>query len=280
MFEPHRLRLIGLGDFLALTLGPVGTDDPVADSSQKPDFSSYHRSLGDELFSTKDRIRNLVRHWPTDGEHKEAALRSVLRRILPPSLLIGRGFVVNSEKASTQVDILIADAGRPTLFRDGDLLIVTPEAVRAVIEVKTDLGGPKVATDVAEKLAGVGHVCESAVPRPWLGLFIYEEMPNADVSLLRAAQEAFRRSNQMIDSICCGRNTLILREPLSRPGWRSYGLGGLAPSNFIGRLAFAVSHSEPLLSGFAWLPVNDEAERLARNEIKLDGDVTPCHGAE
>jgi hypothetical protein len=109
----------------------------MADAPQKPDFASYHRSVGDELFATKDRIRNLVRHWPTDGEHTEAALRSVLRRILPPSLVIGRGFVVGPDAASTQADILIVDGAKPTLFRDGDLLIVTPDAVRAVIEVKT-----------------------------------------------------------------------------------------------------------------------------------------------
>lgn len=200
----------------------------------------------------------------------------MLRRILPPSLLIGRGFVVNREAASTQVDILITDADRPTLFRDGDLLIVTPEAVRAVIEVKTELDGPQAAADVALKLGMIGHICQSAVPTPWLGLFVYEEMRNAGANLLRAAQHAFRDNSQMIDCVCCGKHTLVMRQPLSRPGWRSYRLDGLAPSYFIGNLAFAVSRSEMLLSGFAWFPLDDEAQRLARSEIKLEGDVVPC----
>ena len=52
---------------------------------EAPDYSAYHRSLTEELYSLKDRIRNLVSHWPTDGEHKEVALRSVLRRHLPQS---------------------------------------------------------------------------------------------------------------------------------------------------------------------------------------------------
>ena len=107
--------------------------------NQGPDYTSYHKSLTDELYSIKDRIRNLVKHWPTDGESKEAVLRSLLRKLLPESVIVGRGFIVASDRSSTQIDVLIVDARKPTLFRDGDLLIVTPDAVLGVIEVKTRL---------------------------------------------------------------------------------------------------------------------------------------------
>src|SRR5262245_38550627 len=91
------------------------------------DLLAFHHSISDELHAIKNRIRNLVHHWPTDGEHKEVALRNVLRRHLPQTALIGRGFVVNRKSSSTQIDILIADANKPALFRDGDLMIVTPD---------------------------------------------------------------------------------------------------------------------------------------------------------
>ena len=61
---------------------------------QHPDYAAFHRSVSEELYSVKDRIRNLVSHWATDGESKEVALRSVLRRHLPASVIVGRGFIV------------------------------------------------------------------------------------------------------------------------------------------------------------------------------------------
>ena len=61
---------------------------------QHPDYAAFHRSVSEELYSVKDRIRNLVTHWATDGESKEVALRSVLRRHLPASVIVGRGFIV------------------------------------------------------------------------------------------------------------------------------------------------------------------------------------------
>lgn|GEM_PF-6627972 len=57
-------------------------------------IKAYHESVTDELDAIKNRIRNLVTHWATDGEWKEAALRSVLRRHLPSSVFVGRGFVM------------------------------------------------------------------------------------------------------------------------------------------------------------------------------------------
>ena len=111
----------------------------MARADTNPDYTSYHRSLTEELYSIKDRIRNLVKHWSTDGESKEVALRSLLRRHLPESVIVGRGFIVTPDTSSTQIDVLVVDANKPTLFKDGDLLIVTPDAVLGVIEVKTQL---------------------------------------------------------------------------------------------------------------------------------------------
>ena len=59
-----------------------------------PDYTKYHLSVTEELYSVKDRIRNLVTHWGVDGESKEVALRSVMRRHLPQSVIVGRGFFV------------------------------------------------------------------------------------------------------------------------------------------------------------------------------------------
>ncbi len=90
-----------------------------------PNYLEYHKSLTDELYGLKDESGILLKHWTTDGEYKEAALRTVLRRHLPSSLVVGRGFIVTEQSSSTQIDLLIADGSKPTLFREGDLMFVT-----------------------------------------------------------------------------------------------------------------------------------------------------------
>src|SRR4051794_18894496 len=97
-----------------------------------PNIITYQQSIRGGLDAIKDRIRSLIKHWPTDGTFKEAAIRSVLRRHLPESLLISRGFIVDFNFSSTELDIIIIDKSKPTLFKDGDLAIVTPGSVEAI----------------------------------------------------------------------------------------------------------------------------------------------------
>jgi hypothetical protein len=63
------------------------------------DVPAYFESLSQELHAVKNRVRYLIglSHLPTDGEWKESVFRSVLRRHLPASVEVGRGFVVGSD---------------------------------------------------------------------------------------------------------------------------------------------------------------------------------------
>jgi hypothetical protein len=87
-----------------------------------PNIRQYHESVTSELDAVRNRIRNLVTHWLTDGEWKEAALRTVLRRHLPSSVAVGRGFIVGRDHSSTQIDLFVLRPEKPTLFRDGELV--------------------------------------------------------------------------------------------------------------------------------------------------------------
>jgi hypothetical protein len=104
-------------------------------------LEAYLRSLTDETEALKNRVRYLIedRHWQTDGEWKESVIRQILRRYLPNSVTVCRGFVVTATRSSRQLDILICDSSKPVLFRDGDLVFVAPDAVLGVIEVKSKL---------------------------------------------------------------------------------------------------------------------------------------------
>ena len=106
----------------------------------KPNFLEHARELAQEIEAAKNRVRNLSRHWATDGAHKESYLRDVLNARLPARYRAASGFIVTSETQSSQIDILVVDTERPTVGRDAaGNIFVTPDAVSAVIEVKTRL---------------------------------------------------------------------------------------------------------------------------------------------
>ncbi len=112
-------------------------------------IEDYHKSTSNELLAIKDRVRHLINHWGEDGRYKEAVLKSIILRFLPEQFNVGTGFVVrqiNSQgqhKSSYQIDLIIYDTSFPVLFKEGDFVILTPDAVNAIIEVKANLRNQK-----------------------------------------------------------------------------------------------------------------------------------------
>ncbi len=231
----------------------------------KPDYNSYHLSVTEELYSLKDRIRNLVSHWATDGESKEVALRSVLRRHLPESVIVGRGFIVGPSSSSTQIDVLIVDASKPTLFKDGDLLIVTPDAVVGVIEVKTKLRSKNEFKESIVKLIKIEDMCRDITGRDsvWTGLFVFEGTEQQQESILSATGEAYNRVRRVINCITNGRKVFVrywsrgadVNSRERGPVWHSYDLPNVAPSYFVGNLVDWISTVDNGTASFAWFPV-------------------------
>ncbi len=198
------------------------------------DFRAYHQSIATELLATKDRIRNLIgqEHWLTDGEHKEAILRKTLRNHVPESLHIGTGFVCGRSDSSSQIDVLLTKREKPTLFRDGELMLVTPDSVACIIEVKTQLLGNL--PMVLEKLSDNVEMIRSEGSRDCkAGLFVYEGDKDADdhERILRALHSAARRKNRrIINWVAAGPSQFIrywhkgddVNSPISGRVWHSY----------------------------------------------------------
>jgi hypothetical protein len=149
----------------------------------------YFQSLAGEVDALCNRVRYLIEdhHWQTDGEWKESVVRQILRRHLPSSAVVGRGFVVASAGVSHQIDVFVTDANKPVLFKDGDFTIVTPDAVIGILEVKTRVDSSILRT-VARKLGATmllirGH----PNPRAFAGVFAFEDggsTPNAYLNAL------------------------------------------------------------------------------------------------
>jgi hypothetical protein len=107
-----------------------------------PDYLQYHKSVSSELISIKDRVRNFIddHHWGEDGRYKEAILRNVLIRQLPKNVSIGTGFVIGeSNKISSQIDIIIYSDAVPPMFEIDNFIIAAKESVLGIIEVKTNI---------------------------------------------------------------------------------------------------------------------------------------------
>ena len=117
----------------------------------------YHKATAKELLAITNKVRSLVSHWGEDGRYKEAILKNMIRRSLPEKYLIGTGFVVKQtenrgiHESSNQLDIIIFDDSSSILFREGDFVILTPDGVRGIIEVKANRNGNFIFSGKADK---------------------------------------------------------------------------------------------------------------------------------
>jgi hypothetical protein len=121
----------------------------------------------------------------------------VLRRHLPSTVQVGRGFVVAPGVVSRQIDVLIYDATKPVLFQDGDLVTLASDAVRAIIEVKSKIDSYQNLAKIAEKLADHAEFLFEQTPGnqfitnpPFIGLFAYDWIDGSADRVLSALNEA------------------------------------------------------------------------------------------
>ena len=238
----------------------------------------HFRSLTAELESLKDRVRNFIDdgHWPTDGEWKESVLRSILARRLPETVRVGRGFVLTRQGATTQCDILLYTASSPVLFRDGDLVFLTPDAVLGIIEVKSRT--TKAILDQAlDKFAAIGSKMGSDRSHCFFGLFSYESAIPDDHVILEQLRERCNHAVKIVDLISLGCSTFIRWWKLRPQGgtaqyekWHSYALEHMAAGYFIANVVDFVSPDSVARNDWLWFPENGK-------ERKKTGDIAYLH---
>lgn len=105
----------------------------------------YFKSFADEISSKFRRLHSIIGHPTTSGDYHEEVMRVVLRNFLSKRFSVKKGFIFkNYDEVSKQIDIMIIDENSPAayIFQEGDFAIVIPQAVVAVIEVKTTLNYP------------------------------------------------------------------------------------------------------------------------------------------
>jgi hypothetical protein len=257
----------------------------------KQDLLSYHRSVGRQIQTEERRIRDLIgsSHWGTDGAHKESVLRNIIRNFAPEIFRIGTGFVCypstveDSPQNSSQIDILITSKDSPTLYRNEGLHIVTPECVKALIEVKTNVSNGEKLDLIIERLSlDARNVREKADSTCWAGLFIYNQGSLTDENVLSALQRKTNSiANGAINCVAVGDSLFVRFWPTGHPRsgveavpmWHSYTLLDLAKAYFVSNL---ISHLSPGLndvSSDAWFPIQNTKEPFRSYYAKLSERV-------
>ena len=227
------------------------------------DVQSYFESVGLEFRALKHRVRQLIARaqWQTDGEWKESVLRQVLRRHLPATAVVGRGFVVTSDSATTQLDVLIHDGSKPVLFRDGDLAFVTPDAVLGIIEVKSRIGPAELGAAAESIARNIELVRLHPNSRAFSGVFAFEaDSDNFQLYLERVAAVA-TNWNQRLDFAAIG-ESLFLKYWHFDPEtgrrkyqhWRAYQMPGLAPGYLIHNVVDSVCPDSVEPNTEVWFP--------------------------
>ena len=234
--------------------------------------ADYYRSLTAETNALGDRIRQLMDapHWLTDGEWKESVLRSVIRRHLPASILVGRGFVIAEARCSTQIDILLYDAGFPLLHRDGDLVFLTPDAVRGIIEVKSTLDAATLRT-AARKLADVADLLPMGADSAFVGLFGYESRRSVEATLDVLHEIAAGNRRRVVNHVCAGSDNFVRfwsTDPHDRDvlldAWRIYPMQDLARGYFIFNAVESAVGTAVSNNTWAWFPSQDKQSLCER----------------
>jgi hypothetical protein len=243
------------------------------------DAANYYRSLSQELDALKGRVRHLIQdqHWLTDGEWKESVLRAVLRRHLPPSVGVGRGFIIGPRGPSTQIDVLLYETALPLIHQDGDLVFVTPDAVRGIIEVKSTLRRQNT-SEAVKRLSDKAQVLPDGAKRIFLGLFAFDEelgdagMNFVTTALQEAAQGERRRA---INHLCVGPSRFVRFWPenpfnnAKMNKWITYSVEQMAFGYFVFN-ALERTIGDPIKRNlWAWFP-REGKEMLRISEIPLE----------
>jgi len=237
-------------------------------------FKKYQESIGTELKTAQDRIRNLIgsNHWLTDGEHKEAILRQAFRNHLPENIKVGRGFVCFPDKgdSSSQLDILLADRNQPCLYKDSDLMIITSSAAKGLVEVKTNLHSKTTARKALSKLSRDAKIIRQSSKKCPVGLFVYNEENIGVEVLMDLLFEICNEEDKVVNYVSYGSRHFIrfwndgseIDSPVgSGPVWHRYDLRNLASSYFIANFVFDCSLNIPESEQIAWFPYPGGKER-------------------
>jgi len=240
----------------------------------------YHKDTTRQLLSLEKNVRNLVEHWPEDGRYKEAVLKSMIRRFLPEKYIIATGFVISpteirgQHEASRQIDLMIYENSSPVVFKEGDFVILTPECVRGIIEVKANLLNQDVA-EVVQRANENGRFIFQAARDPdelfFNGIFSYNGgnvNPRRLEDLVTAGNSGFLNDpafpQYKVNHIALKQNRFLKYWPGEDLPHSLYRLEELAFAFFIANLLATLANGSIEPNNFIWFAEDKERGLIHR----------------
>lgn len=238
-------------------------------------LTNYHKSITKEIISTKTRVRDLVTNWGEEGKYKEVVFKNILRRFLPSNLEIGTGFIIKpttrgAHEESKQIDVIIYENSHPILFKESDFVIMTPEGVRGIVEIKANLLNQNIDQIIQTcNLNGefVFEGKEKKEKKIFNGIFSFESH-NATANLRNTIREKYNAINCpdkekfALNHIALSKDTFIKHWDSSygREEYSQYNLVDLTFSFFISNLLDYVTDNKITKDNYIWF-VEDKENR-------------------
>lgn len=120
-------------------------------------------------------MAGLIKHYGERGRANEGSIQTLLARVLPPSVRVVTGEIIDSEgMASAQMDTLVlSNTLQPVLFAQTEEMMFPVESVLLCIEVKSTLTKEEV-TDIAKKVRKNRKLQSSVGSEPIFAVFAHK----------------------------------------------------------------------------------------------------------
>lgn len=244
------------------------------------DTIEFHKSTTKELLAIKDRVRNLVNHWGEDGRHQEAVIKTMIQRFLPEKYKIGSGFVVRqtrergNHEPSKQIDLIIYDTSFPVLFKDNDFVILTPDSVLGIIEVKANATNQGLQAIVKKANENGKFIFDARIDKSkplFNGIFSYESTVNNVDTIASQIKTPWDELEDNANRIKYSVNHVSLNQNWFYKIWEQelrdgnlphylYEIRELSFSFFISNLMDWISGTSVIENSNLWFPVDKSIE--------------------
>ena len=107
------------------------------------------------------------------------------------------------------MDVLIYDSAKPVLFRDGDLVFVTPDALCGAIEVKSNLNNTSFAETVEKLTKNISFLSYHGRADKLFAIFSFESSVTTEAALDILHDAPKGLGSEVTDLVCLGDSHLI-----------------------------------------------------------------------
>jgi len=122
--------------------------------------------MQNELLLKRGKIRNLIKHPMLLGFFYERIIRDAIRKLIPSKYSLEMGFIMYDGVPSKQIDLILYDNTKAFLdFNENDIIMIQPEGVIAVIEIKSTFGSNEL-TDAKINFSSARKLFHKSQPHP------------------------------------------------------------------------------------------------------------------